>query len=148
MALPSILTTPRLPILVLPLLCFILIPLHFIYVPPPIHIPHFITDPLATSCTVPFEQRHPTPPSHPIMILQHFSYHDPKLMSLSLSSMISHQRYAQAHGYLYRADESNYVPSKWSPRRRSMNKIYALLNAVLDELSKGDDGVGWIMYAK
>ena len=59
--------------------------------------------------------------------------------------MASHRRYAHAHGYVYRADEGKYVPSDWSGRRRSMNKVYALLRAVLDELSREEDGVEWIM---
>lgn len=139
MVLPTVLTTPRLPLLALPFL-LLLLPLHLLFLPPPIHISHFLPSPDVFLAPL----SRPTP-LHPIMVLQHFSYHDPALNPLSLASMASHERYSEAHGYVYTKDEGLYVPSQWMGRRRSMNKVHALLRAVLDELGKGADGVEWIM---
>ena len=143
MSLPAIFTAQRLPLLFIPLLLILFIPLHLLLPPDPIHIAHYLSDPALAQCAP--LTTHRSPPRHPIMVLQHFSYHDPKLYPLSQASMASHERYAMAHGYVYRSDEGQYIPATWDRRRRSMNKVHALLRAVLDELSRGDDAVEWIM---
>ena len=143
MNLPVIFTAQRLPLLIIPLLLILFIPLHLLLPPDPIHIAHYLTDPALAHCAPLTLDR--SSPRHRIMILQHFSHHDSKLFPLSRASMASHERYAVAHGYVYRPDEGQYIPETWDRRRRSMNKVHALLRAVLDELSRGDDAVEWIM---
>jgi hypothetical protein len=82
-------------------------------------------------------------PNPSIMVFQHFHLYDDRLRELFEASEASHRRYASVHNYAYRKDTGNYIQDG-APGTGYMNKVYALLGAVLDELSKREP-VQWIM---
>lgn len=59
--------------------------------------------------------------------------------------MAQHRRYAEFWGYGYITSTLDLIPSDWTVRQRQMNKIYALMVAVLAELEKGERSSAWIM---
>lgn len=77
------------------------------------------------------------------MIFQHISP-DARIQKLAEVSIQSHQRYADLHGYEYRINLGDYV-EQGDAGTGYMNKIYALLSVVLQELEKGSRAVEWIM---
>lgn len=79
------------------------------------------------------------PMSPPILIVQHIWKRGP----IEAASQRSHAAYARAWGYGYRSDTSDYITDG---RHMSLNKIYALLGAMYDELEKkSGDKAEWIL---
>lgn len=88
-----------------------------------------------------------------ILILQH-TYHSPPALTqwitgkselpLYEASISTHQRYAQTWGYGYKLDRGSWLSGD-SKQSKHLSKVYALLNAVLEELDKGEVGAEWIM---
>jgi len=80
-----------------------------------------------------------------ILIFQHFNLHDDRVHVLQNISMNQHRRYAELWGYQYVTSTFDAVPQSDTVRQRQMNKIYALMAVMLEELEKGDGVASWIM---
>ena len=80
-----------------------------------------------------------------LMILQHFAPTSAGTSTdLQEASRASHERYCQAWGYTYQADEGDYTRS--GNGHRGVNKVYSILAAVMEELAKPDgEGAEWIL---
>lgn len=80
-----------------------------------------------------------------MMIFQHFNFHNDRIRELQRLSTEQHRRYAEFWGYHYATSSDQYVPEQdTTVRQRQMNKVYALLKVVIDEIAKGDVGAEWI----
>lgn len=80
-----------------------------------------------------------------MMIFQHFNLHNDRIRELQHLSTEQHRRYAEFWGYQYTASSEQFVSEKnTTVRQRQMNKVYALLKVVIEEIAKGEDGAQWI----
>lgn len=92
-------------------------------------------------------ESHSNSSSHPsILIFQHFAFNDERVYKLQNESIASHERYSKYWGYKYIRSFDQYVTMEGvTTRQRQMNKLYALLEVVLREVTIGEKGAEWIM---
>jgi len=92
---------------------------------------------------------HPSDDQPRITIMQHFNLHNDRIHELQLLSRDQHEKYADFWGYRYVATSDQFVPEEdTTVRQRQMNKVYALLGQVLQELGMGQKGAEWILSVK
>lgn len=84
-------------------------------------------------------------PQPRVAIFHHFNLHDERIRKLQTLSETQHARYAQFWGYDYHVSTDQFVPEEGTTvRQRQMNKVYGLLQVVIGELAKGNEGAEWI----
>lgn len=76
-----------------------------------------------------------------IVIVQHFH----NLDDVHTKSMENHKRYAEAHGYKYRPDTTQYIEMERNWNARTLNKAYAILGAMIKEIQEGEQGAKWML---
>lgn len=78
--------------------------------------------------------------------MQHFNLHNDRIRKLQILSRDQHEKYADFWGYRYVASSDQFVPEQdTTVRQRQMNKVYALLGQVIQELGMGEEGADWIL---
>jgi hypothetical protein len=80
-----------------------------------------------------------------MIIMQHFSWHDPGTHRLQDLSRSQHAKYSRFWGYVYHHADDQYVEAHRHPRLRYLNKMYALLDLVIQQQALGDRGAEWIL---
>lgn len=85
-------------------------------------------------------------PDQPRMIImQHFSWHDGRTHRLQDLSRDQHDEYSRIWGYQYHYADAQYVEAYRHPRLRYMNKMYALLELVIQQQALGDRAAEWVL---
>lgn len=79
------------------------------------------------------------------MILQHNCHcQQQSLQELVEVSRYQHEKYANAHGYVYEMSSGNFLPKEGWGGAKFMNKVHLLIKVILDEMDR-EDSVKWVM---